>query len=135
MNLFCTKYYHVATMGNVHGIEKLKKLVHYFTPDIINKKLFNHYFMKLCKADGLVEKCWIDYSTDIAEGAYLDEEWFKDVVELDFENLKMPCPSNWDAYLTTFYQNYMEIPKDKTKHSDDPNVVIKFDECYEHYWS
>lgn len=134
MRLLSLKHYHVGTMRNAKGIEKLKKVVHYIIPDRINCALFRYYFKKLSSAEGLGEQCMTDY-LDVRPQDYMEEAWFTDAVELDYENMKMPCPINYDAYLRLIFGDYMQIPKDKTKHSDDPNVFIKFDECYEKYWS
>ncbi len=134
MRILSLKHYHVGTMRNTKGIEKLKKMVHCIIPDRMNCALFRYYFKKLCRAEGLGEQCLTDY-LDVSPQDYMEKAWFEDTVELDYENLKMPCPVNYDAYLTLIFGDYMQIPKDKTKHSDDPNVIIKFDECYERYWS
>lgn len=135
MKLLSLKHYHVGTMKESRGIEKIKKGVHCLIPDKLNCILFKYCFMKLSSEKGLGETCLTSYSTSLPIDVYFENEWFEKTVELDFENTKLPCPINWDAYLTTFYHDYMQIPKDKTKHSDDPNVVISFDECYEKYWS
>lgn len=135
MKLLSLKYYHVGTMRYVKGIEKLKKLVHWMIPDTINRALFKYYFMKVCSTEGLGEECLTSYSPTLPKDAYFEKGWFAHAIEMDFEDLKLPCPTNCDAYLRMYYGDYMQIPKDKTKHSDDPNVIIKFDECYEKYWS
>ena len=135
MKLLSLKSYHVATIKNEKGIQKLKKMVHCMIPDKINCILFSYLFKKLADKKGLGEICWTSYSVSLPHNVYFEDEWISETVDLDFEHVKLPCPINWDAYLTTFYHNYMQIPKDKTKHSDDSDVIIRFDECYENYWS
>jgi lipopolysaccharide cholinephosphotransferase len=60
---------------------------------------------------------------------------FEDLEEHIFEDRMFFIPKNYDEFLRKRYGDYMQIPKDKTKHSDSPDVFIKFDECYENYWS
>jgi len=133
MELLSLKHYHVGTMKNTHGIQKLKKFLHCLIPDSISCALFRYYFNKLKSTKGMDNDCLTSY--DISSDVYLKSEWLEKTVELDFEGVKRPCPVNYDAYLRLYYGDYMQIPKDKTKHSDDPNVLIKLDECYEKYWS
>ena len=134
MKLLSLKYYHVGTMMNASFIDKLKKVVHCLIPDCVNRFLFKYYFMKLCDYKGMDEECLTSYDFLPSDG-YLGSDWFEKSIELEFEDIKMPCPINYDAYLTKYYRDYMQIPKNKVKHSDDPNVVIKLNECYKNYWS
>ena len=135
MTLLSLKYYHVGTLKTAKGIEKIKKMVHLLIPDKISCALFRHFFKKLCDTKGMDPSCITTHSPGLPEGAYFEKEWFDKKIELDFEDMKLPCPSGYDSYLRMYYKDYMQIPKDKTKHSDDPNVVISFDECYENYWN
>lgn len=132
--LLSLKYYHVGTIKKVKGSEKLKKYVHCLIPDKINCMLFKAIYMKLIDEKGMDAKYMTTYDS-LPEDGYLLSEWFEESVELEFEDRTFPCPVGYDGYLRANYGDYMQIPKDKTKHSDDPNVLIKFDECYEKYWS
>ena len=134
MRLLSLKYYHIGTMKGAKLVDKLKKCIHFILPDSLNRKLFQHYFVQLCNAEGMDSKYLTSYDFLPSDG-YLENSWFEDSIDLEFEGRKLPCPINYDAYLTKYYRNYMEIPKNKVKHSDDPNVIIKFDECYEKYWT
>lgn len=134
MQLLSLKYYHVGTMKNVKGIDKIKKMIHLLVPDSINLKLFRYYFKKICDEKNTDPSCLTTFSPLFPKSTYFEGEWFNKAIELDFEDMKFPCPSGYDNYLRMYYKDYMQVPKDKTKHSDDPNVVISFDECYEKYW-
>lgn len=35
---------------------------------------------------------------------------FEDIIELPFENVKMPCPVGYDDFLTAVYGDYMKLP-------------------------
>lgn len=131
--LLSLKHYQKGTLKESHGIEKIKKMAHLLIPDRLNCFLFRHYFKKL----GQINEKTNDYVTGpymIEKNHYLKKEVFGDPVYLQFEDCKFPCPNNYHDYLTLIYGNYMEIPKNKVKHSDDPNVIIKLDEPYQKYW-
>ena len=134
LKLLSLKYYHVGTMQNAAGKEKIKKMVHLLVPDWVSCKIFKKLFLELCYPKEFEEECMTSYDFRKPE-QYLESEWFEKPLYLEFEDTKVPCPQNYDAYLRAYYRDYMQIPKDKTKHSDSPDVVIKFDECYENYWS
>lgn len=134
MKLLSLKHYHVGTMKNAGVKDKLKKMVHCLVPDSINKMLFKHYFKKLADTNGLEESCLTSYDFLPIDGFH-ENDWFAKSIEVPFEDVKMPCPVGYDSYLRRYYRDYMVIPENKAKHSDDPNVLIKFDECYEKYWS
>lgn len=40
----------------------------------------------------------------------LKEDMYHGYVELDFENVKLKAPVNWDKFLTQFYGDYMKLP-------------------------
>lgn len=136
MKLLSIKYYHIGTLKQAKGIEKLKKMAHYLVPDWLNLFLFRKYFRELCKeVENPENRCQTIYSIYNTPEQYFENEWLDDIIELEYEGEKYPCPVGYDGYLRTLYGDYMQIPKNKEKHSDDPNVVVKFGECYEKYWS
>ncbi len=49
------------------------------------------------------------------EGRIFQTEWFKDVVELPFEDTTVTVPRNYDAYLRKLYGNYMELPPEEKR--------------------
>ncbi len=136
MRLLSVKYYHIGTLNQAKGIEKMKKMVHYLVPDWLNLILFRRYFNALCKEAKLPEnRCQTIYSIYMTPEQYFENEWLDSIVELEYEGQKVPCPVGYHEYLKTQYGDYMQIPKNKENHSDDPNVVVNFSECYKKYWS
>ena len=136
MKLLSLKYYHVGTLQQARGVDKIKKMIHYFLPDNINLKLFRYCFRKLCEpVENQQESCLSSYSLYMSPKEWFENEWFDDIIRMEYEGEKFPCPIGYEKYLKSLYGDYMQIPKNKIKHSDDPNVVVKFDECYETYWS
>lgn len=45
----------------------------------------------------------------------LKSEMFEDYELLDFENIKLKAPKNWDKFLTQFYGNYMQLPPEEKR--------------------
>ena len=45
----------------------------------------------------------------------LKEEMFEEYELLDFENIKLKAPKNWDKFLTQFYGNYMQLPPEEKR--------------------
>ncbi|MBQ8393586.1 MAG: LicD family protein [Clostridia bacterium] len=43
------------------------------------------------------------------------KEWFGKPLMMDFEGVTICCPSNYDAYLTKMYNNYMELPPEEKR--------------------
>ena len=133
-HLLSLKYYHKATMKNAPLKEKCKKLVHLLLPDFINiylsKRIMN-YFNKYNLLD--TKEC-----TEVLEyfslNAIYNTSVFKDYTELQFEDKKFKVIKNWDEFLKVRYGDYMTPPKDKSKHSDDPNVFIDFNHSYKELW-
>lgn len=133
MELLSLKYYHKHGIKEAKGKEKLKKMAHLLLPDSLNCFLFRHYFKKASSTNSTTGKHVTSY-VDLDFYSYLDANWLAEPVYLDFENHKFPCPKNYDAYLRKYYNDYMEIPKEKMNHSDDPCILVKFDEPYQKYW-
>lgn len=47
-----------------------------------------------------------------------DRKYFDETVELDFENVKITCPREWNAILTENYGDYMRPVKGTNQHGD-----------------
>ena len=67
--------------------------------------------------------CQCNYIADFV-GRYLfkdiyPKKWWEPSIELAFEDITVPIPNNYDAYLSRIYGNYMEIPKEMEKHFKD----------------
>ena len=56
-------------------------------------------------------KVWVPIITlyDYIKSVFYKED-FSEVVYLDFEFLKVPCPKGWDRILSTTYGDYMKFP-------------------------
>lgn len=47
---------------------------------------------------------------------HLNYEWYRDTVYLDFENVKLPCPGNYEAVLTAMYRDWQTPVRDFSGH-------------------
>ncbi len=59
-------------------------------------------------------------------------EWLEDTVRIDFEDIKLPVPKEYDKYLTYLYGNYMEMVPVSKRHVSHEIIQIDLGE-YEKY--
>ncbi len=62
----------------------------------------------------------------------LKKEWFKDIVYLPFENIRIPAPAEYDKILTVLYGNYHEFVRGG---SDHEGIIMDPDIPYGEYFS
>ena len=62
----------------------------------------------------------------------LKKDWFKDVVYLSFENIRIPAPAEYDKILTVLYGNYHEFVRGG---SDHEGIIMDPDIPYGEYFS
>lgn len=129
MQLLALKWYHLGTLTEEKGIQKIKKLMHALIPDRINLYLFNKIFNYLGE---YIKESDIEYVIDYLEPEHLyKKEWFSEKEKMQFEDSEYDIPVAWDALLTEIYGDYMKEPEDKTyAHCGDENVYISFTKPY-----
>ena len=49
------------------------------------------------------------------EGRIFQSKWFKDVIEVPFEDTTLIIPRDYDAYLKTLYGDYMQLPPEEKR--------------------
>jgi len=49
------------------------------------------------------------------EGRVFESEWFKDVIEMPFEDTTVTVPRQYDAYLRKLYGDYMKLPPEEKR--------------------
>lgn len=49
------------------------------------------------------------------EGRIFQSEWFRDVIEVPFEDTTLVIPRAYDAYLRTLYGDYMQLPPEEKR--------------------
>ena len=60
-------------------------------------------------------------------------KWFENPVYLDFEGHPMPCPADYDRWLTVSYGNYMEFPPEEEQVARHDIVFMDLDRPYTEY--
>lgn len=108
-------WYHLAVLGRPAQNRGLPMkcatwLLLTVIPKNIWKKIRNYAFKKLTSIDvetaAYVANIWGAWGFK----EFYPREMFDKTVDGDFEGLKLPLPSNPDAYLSQMYGNYMEFP-------------------------
>ncbi|MDY6282335.1 MAG: LicD family protein [Erysipelotrichaceae bacterium] len=79
-----------------------------------------NYFMD--KMEGLKDKYYDEKGNNIAELVWdfktviCKKEWFEKALSHQFENLTVKIPSGYDAFLRTYYGDYMKLPPMEDRH-------------------
>lgn len=112
-------YMMMARLSSAKKFEKSKTLKKTLV------RMFMYPFAKLHKPSFYLrkmEKIASKYSWDESEYAFCTawtayrkmhfykKEYFEDLIEVDFENIKVPVPRKYDEFLTEFYGDYMKLP-------------------------
>lgn len=59
--------------------------------------------------------------------------WFNDIIEMDFEDMKVPVSAHYDKLLTTLYGDYMKLPDEEERRIKEHSVLIDLDKNYTEY--
>jgi lipopolysaccharide cholinephosphotransferase len=74
------------------------------------------------------------YVADIVAGwrdkDIVEKSCFGTPVEMDFENIKIYCPEQWDKYLTTFFGDYMQLPPEEKRVSHHQFISYDLNKSY-----
>lgn len=128
-SLLSLKYYHKATWKKANIKEKIKKTIHIMVPNFLNIIISKKIIKYFTKYNNIKTKKCLEYS-EFSKVGYYERRWFDDYELIEFEGCKFYAIKNWDEFLTVQYGEYMKPPKDKSKHSDNPNVYIDFNKSY-----
>ena len=63
----------------------------------------------------------------------IPSKWVDELVDLDFEDIKIKCPKCYDEYLTHFYGDYMKYPPEEKRVSHHYTTVIDLNRSYKEY--
>lgn len=121
---------------NIRSSSKIK----YYVKKIIRKikYTFIDYNKEIEKFENLLKKYNnIETKQCGALGFRPDEfkyetQWFKEIIEVPFENMKVKIIRNYDEALKRQYNDYMKIPKDKNG-SIHGKVIFNTNESYKRY--
>lgn len=59
--------------------------------------------------------------------------WFEEIVEMDFENMKVPVSAHYDAMLKSMYGDYMRIPSEEERKIKEHAILIDTEHNYTEY--
>lgn len=70
------------------------------------------------------------FNFPLADRRIWKKEWFKDVIYLDFEMIKIPVPIGYEQLLNKFYGNWREFKIGTSTHGD---MIFDPEKCYKEY--
>lgn len=96
---------------------KKRKFISHFVRKLINpvkvqRKLYNYYMKKIGDSKYLVDTgvFW--------KHALLRRSLFDSSVRMTFESIELPVPADYEAYLTDYYGDYMQLPNKEDRVSN-----------------
>lgn len=76
---------------------------------------------------------WANYCGAWGKKEIAPVSWYGDGVILQFEGINVVAPSNYDAWLTQVYGNYMELPPVEKRKTHHYTAIVDLDQSYTHY--
>jgi len=127
--LFFYVLYRVKTDYDIMALKaiyrNIAKFFCFFLPEFFIKKIYKKSFTVFNR----LNTKYISFFS--GNKKYKRETYKKEIVfpltKLSFEGKMFPVPKNYDAYLTNFYGNYMELPPVEKRKAHEP-IFIKFSE-------
>ena len=97
-----------------HSLQKVVYHLVYHNPDAAG--LYRIYQQEAGKyaGSGCLQLAHRDFG--YVERYIWDKKNWEDVIQLDFEDMKLNAPAGYDAVLTRQFGDYMQYPKDKSTH-------------------
>ncbi len=108
----------------------IKNKILFFILRFIPRKITNKWVIKMLDKALNYNKPFSCYKTDELKDPVVKTDWFKETMELPFEDRKYTVPKNYDEILKTMYGDYMTPPKeeDRIGHGD---IILSFNKNYE----
>ncbi|MDZ5040774.1 LicD family protein [Clostridium perfringens] len=115
----------------------LNYIVSYLVLLIIPRNL---YYRLMCILENKISKYKEESHLYLIEGSvfsglklFHEGNLFEDIIEIKFENTKMPIFKNYDKYLTSQYGDYMELPPKHERIFKHNPVICDVDKSYKEY--
>lgn len=126
------------TLDNVISSDKDVKhisLLSYLKSLVYRKIYSSQYFYNKC--DELAASYDYDtseyvriYSSPHFSKRKMCRAWFDNIIDVEFENIRVKCPADYDKILTLLYKNYMELPPVEKRITDHHFFFLNFERRY-----
>lgn len=127
LKLYCESHLSLSNLKHNWNIFKIKRE--------INKIGYNTYFKKYDQivkqfANSDFKRVSI-FSWSPQSKYYRNRDWYHNTVYLQFEDIKMPVPADYDSILTKQFGDYMKPVKEPTMHGGF--VILDPEKSYKYY--
>ncbi len=132
--LLITSSKYFVLKNKEYQCSKYKRLIHKLIPNSINNMIYNYAYNKLTLKDNKYDKIVISSITK-DKNIFFNKEDIIGNKTLSFENRNLPVANDLDKYLTTFYGDYMKLPKEEDRYGHDKNnnIIYDFENSYKKY--
>ncbi|WP_413854061.1 LicD family protein [Candidatus Ruminimicrobium bovinum] len=110
-------------------VKSLAKILKIFYPNIYSVLIKRDILFKSIKKSNLIT----NYGGLYGKKEVSPIEWFGKGINLQFENLTVKAPIEYDKYLTQIYGNYMKLPPKEKQISNHPTDIIDLEKPYTEY--
>ena len=76
---------------------------------------------------------WANYCGAWGKKEIFPKKWFDDIVQLEFEGLKVNAPKDYDLWLTQVYGDYMQLPPEEKRVGHHYVEICDLDKSYKEY--
>ena len=127
--MFNLKLAQLLTSKN-NKTKSIKNKIIFFLLRLIPRKITNKIVSNILNKSLNYNKPYYYYKTDELNSPALKIDWYKEKIELPFENRKYTAPKDYDEVLKSMYGDYMTPPKeeDRVGHGD---IILSFNKNYE----
>ena len=119
------------TEKNMINNKILKNIANFFIKIIGKKKIKNICYKNMMKYSCINSNNWFSCFGGLYEGNIHPKEWYSEPIYLEFENITVPVPKEYDKVLKKTYGNYMELPPVEERVWKHHPIIIDFEHNYE----
>lgn len=124
----------IAKSLDARGYEtdSIKKKIFMGLCKLLPKKFFRKIAIHRKATNSQYVQTFLACTSKYKKGIY-KRTWFTDVVELNFEDMKVPVAADYDALLTVMYGDYMKLPDEKERKIKEHAILIDTERNYTEY--
>lgn len=110
-------------------------IIHILIPSSLKKKIIKNIHKKLRGGEPHSRYVAFLYGLDVQlfKTIKYERTWFGKPVMVQYENVFLPAPTNWDSYLKIRYNNYMKLPPVEKRNSYHSFEFVDLDHSYLEY--